>query len=97
MTVQEFAKTSSKGPFNMQDRYVTEDIPMGTTLSLSLGQKFGVSMPTYECIIHLASIVNERDYFTEGRNLRNLGFDHYSQEDLENYLHTGQKIKKTLV
>lgn len=94
MTVQEFAKTSSKGPFNMQDRYVTEDIPMGTTLSLSLGQQYGVSMPTHECIIHLASIVNERDYFAEGRNLKNLGFDHYSQNEFEQYLQTGMKIEK---
>lgn len=97
MTVQEFAKTSSKGPFNMQDRYVTEDIPMGTTLSLSLGKKFGVQMPTYECIIHLASIVGERDYFSEGRNMQNLGFDQYSQEEFESYLQTGKKLKKSMV
>lgn len=93
MSVQEFAKTSSKGPFNMQDRYVTEDIPMGATLSLSLGRKAGIPMPTYECMIHLASVVNNKDYFAQGRNLKNLGFDEYPLGALEQYLQTGQKLK----
>lgn len=97
MSVQEFAKTSSKGPFNMQDRYVTEDIPMGATLSLSLGQKAGVEMPTYECIIHLASIVNETDYFSQGRNLENLGLRDYSLDALEQYLQTGQKQARAVL
>ena len=94
MTVQEFAKTSSKGPFNMQDRYVTEDIPMGATLSLSLGQKAGVPMPTYECVIHLASVVNNTDYFAQGRNLQNLGFQDYTLKAFEQYLQTGRKSTK---
>ncbi len=94
MTFPEFAKSSSKGPFSMQDRYVTEDIPMGTTLSLSLGKNFGVSMPTYECIIHLASLVNETDYYAKGRNLTNLGFDRYNKDQFEQYLQTG--IKATI-
>lgn len=91
MTVQEFAKTSSKGPFSMQDRYVTEDIPMGTSLTLSLGKKAGVAMPTYECIIYLASLVNDTDFFANGRTIPNLGFDHYSLEEFETYLQTGKK------
>jgi len=91
MSVQEFAKTSSKGPFSMQDRYVTEDIPMGATLSLSLGRKAGVPMPTYECMIHLASVVTEKEYYAQGRNLRNLGLEEYSLAELEQYLQTGKK------
>ena len=38
MTVAEFAETSSRGPLSMQDRYVTEDIPMGATLTVSLAR-----------------------------------------------------------
>lgn len=89
MSVQEFAKASSKGPFNMQDRYVTEDIPMGATLSVSLGRKFGVPMPTYECVIHLASIVNNTDYYGQGRSLQNLGLGELTLEQLEKYLQAG--------
>jgi opine dehydrogenase len=92
MTTEEFAVTSSKGPFSMQDRYVTEDIPMGTTLTASLGRKAGVPMPTYECMIHLASTVNNTDYRLEGRNLENLGLAHLSLEEFETYLQTGLRL-----
>ena len=93
MSVEEFAKTSSKGPFNMQDRYVTEDIPMGATLTLSLGRKAGVPMPTYEAMIHLASVVNGVDYYSAGRNLENLGLADLRLDEIEAYLQTGQKPK----
>jgi opine dehydrogenase len=93
MSVEEFARTSSKGPFNMQDRYVTEDIPMGATFSVSLGQKAGVSMPTYDTMIHLASIVNDVDYFSIGRNLKNLGLADMKLDEIETYLQTGKKPK----
>jgi opine dehydrogenase len=91
MTTVEFAATSSKGPFSMQDRYVTEDIPMGTTLTASLGRKAAVPTPTYECMIHLASVVNHTDYYTVGRNLENLGLAHLGLEEFETYLQTGRK------
>lgn len=92
MRVEEFAATSSKGPFSMQDRYVTEDIPMGATLTVSLGRKAGVPMPTYECMIHIASVVNDTDFYKAGRNLENLGMAHLSLGQLETYLQTGHEI-----
>lgn len=91
MTVQEFAENSSKGPFSMRDRYVTEDIPMGATLTVSIARKAKVPTPTYDCMIHLASIVNETDFYAVGRNLENLGLFELSLEQLEKYLQTGQK------
>jgi opine dehydrogenase len=90
MTVEEFAVTSSKGPFSMRDRYVTEDIPMGATLTVSLARKARVPTPTYECMIHLASLVNETDYYSTGRNLGNLGLSHLSLEQIEVYVQTGK-------
>lgn len=91
MSVAEFAKTSSKGPFSMQDRYVTEDIPMGTTLTVSLAKKAGVPTPTYETMIHLASLVNDTNYYAGGRNLQNLGLAGLDLAQLETYVHTGRK------
>ena len=93
MSVEEFAATSSKGPFNMQDRYITEDIPMGATLTVSLGRKAGIPMPTYEAMIHLASVINNVDYYSMGRNLDNLGLADLELEEIESYLQTGQKQK----
>jgi opine dehydrogenase len=91
ITFEEFAAGSSKGPFSMQDRYVTEDIPMGATLTTSLARKVGVSTPTYDSMIHLASVVNDTNYFAMGRNLENLGLAHLTLEQMETYLQTGQK------
>jgi opine dehydrogenase len=91
MTVAEFAVASSQGPFSMQDRYVTEDIPMGATLTLSIGRKAGVSMPTYEAMIHLASAVNQTDFYARGRSLENLGLAGLTLEELKEYFVRGRR------
>jgi opine dehydrogenase len=90
MSVAQFAVDSSQGPFSMQDRYVTEDIPMGATLSLSLGRKAGVAMPTYEAMIHLASVVNNTDFYASGRSLENLGLSGVSLDALKAFLLDGK-------
>jgi opine dehydrogenase len=91
LTFEEFAATSSKGPFNMQDRYVAEDIPMGATLTVSLARKAGVPTPTYDSMIHLASVVNDTDYYRTGRNLENLNLAYLTLDQFETYLQTVQK------
>jgi opine dehydrogenase len=91
MTREEFAKSSSKGPFSMKDRYVTEDIPMGATLTVSLARKAGVKTPTYDAMIHIATVVNETDYFRMGRNLEYLGLANMSLAEIDEYLLTGKK------
>ncbi len=91
MTVEQFAATSSKGPFSMQDRYVTEDIPMGASLTVSLARKMGVKTPTYDTMIHLASLVNDTDFYSSGRTLQNLGLDRLSSAAFDTYLRIGKK------
>ncbi len=75
----------------MQDRYVTEDIPIGASLTVSLGRKVGVPMPTYEAMIHLASVVNHTDYYSTGRTLENLKLDDLSLEELKSYFLSGKR------
>lgn len=93
VSVAEFAVASSKGPFSMRDRYVTEDVPMGVTLTASLGRLLGVPTRTYDAIIHIASLVNETDYYGMGRNLKNLGLDGLTPAQLNAYVMTGQRPK----
>ena len=95
VSVAEFAVASSQGPFSMQDRYVTEDVPMGVTLTASLGRKLGVPTPTYDSIIHIASLVNETDYYKTGRNLANLKLDGLSAGEITRYMMTGKSAKRT--
>ena len=91
MTVAEFAETSSKGPFSMQDRYVTEDIPMGAALTVSIARGLGLPTPTYDAMIHLASVVNDTEFLRGGRTLASLGLDELTPEAFEEYLQTGLK------
>ncbi len=93
VSVAEFAVASSKGPFSMQDRYVTEDVPMGVTLTASLGRLLHVPTPTYDSIIHIASLVNETEYYKTGRNLANLKLDGLSAVQLNEYVMTGRRPK----
>lgn len=93
VSVAEFAVASSKGPFSMQDRYIAEDVPMGVTLTASLGRKLGIPTPTYDSIIHIASLVNETDYYRTGRTLANLKLDGLSVAQLNQYLMTGRRPK----
>lgn len=86
-----FVPASSKGPFSMQDRYITEDVPVGMVLTASLGRAVGVPTPTYDAMIELASIVNERDFYAEGRSLENLGLDDLTVEELRAFLETGRR------
>ena len=91
VSVEEFAKASSKGPFSMQDRYITEDVPMGVTLTASLGRKLGIPTPTYDAIIHIGSLVNDTDYYKVGRNLKNLGLQNWTARQLQKYVTTGKR------
>jgi opine dehydrogenase len=97
VSVAEFAVASSQGPFSMQDRYVTEDVPMGVTLTASLGRTLGVPTPTYDSIIHIASLVNETEYYKIGRNLTNLRLDGLTAAQLNAYVMTGRRPKPQTV
>ncbi len=86
MSFEEFARISSKGPFNMQDRYITEDVPNGLTLLATLGEMLGVSTPTADSIIHLFSTINGVDYRATGRSVKNLGLSRMSLDGLRSFL-----------
>jgi opine dehydrogenase len=64
---------------------------MGAALTASLARQEGIATPTYDAMIHLASLVNGVDYYAAGRTLRNLGLDHLTLDEFELYLQTGQK------
>lgn len=72
-TLEEQAQHGSKGPFSADDRYLTEDVPMGLVPRAELGDRLGVPVPTHRALIHLASVINGRDHTVEGRTLACLG------------------------
>ncbi len=76
--------------FTVQNRYVTEDIPVGTKIFYELGKRVGVETPLIESMIVLGSAVNGVDYFKEGWNLDKLGIEKMNNEELLDYLRYGK-------
>jgi opine dehydrogenase len=80
-----------EGPLDLNDRYVTEDIPYGLKLVSSLGKLLGVATPVVDSIITIASVINKQDYLREGRTLKELGLDGLTAEQIRQYVETGMK------
>ena len=80
---------SPKGPVDAQTRYITEDVPMGLCFMSSIGEKAKIPTPVCDALISIASAMHQKDYYTEGRTLVQLGIDHYSVSELKNILKNG--------
>lgn len=74
---------------SMKSRYLAEDVPYGLVPAASLGDMFGVQTPTMKAIIHLASVINQIDYWRKGRTVKKLGIAGLSIERLREYLEEG--------
>ena len=62
-----------KAPNRLEHRYLTEDVPMSLVPIASLGEHLNVPVPTIKTLIHLASVLHQRDYWAEGRTIDKLG------------------------
>lgn len=77
------------GPFTMENRYITEDIPVGCHVYHELGKKFGVTTPVIDSMINLASAMLQRDFYKLGYTLDYLGIGHMNKEEMNLYLRQG--------
>lgn len=69
-------------PLDLQHRYVSEDIPYGLVPVHSFGELASIPTSAIDSIISLASIINEVDYFKEGRTLQRMGLAIHSLSDI---------------
>ena len=63
------------GPFTMENRYITEDIPIGCNVYSQLGRAYGVKTPVIDSMITLACAILKRDLLKTGYTLADLGID----------------------
>ena len=80
-----------EGPFTLQARHLTEDVPYGLVTYESLGKMVGVPTPIISAIISIAEGLLDRDFRGMGRTCEALGFDaSWSVEQLKQYLYEGK-------
>jgi opine dehydrogenase len=79
-----------RGPADMRDRYITEDVPFGLVLNSTLGALLHIPTPTHDAIIQLASVINRTDYWKTGRGVKELGLQEIPEIDrLKAFLQNG--------
>jgi len=79
-----------RGPLEVGDRYITEDIPFGLVVYASLGDLVGIKTPVCDAVITLGSVINETDHRAAGCTLESLGLGSLSVEGLKSYAATGR-------
>ncbi len=78
-------------PPSIDNRYITEDVPMSLVPISSFGKEFGISTPIINSIIHLANIMMEEDYFKSGRTVESLGLKGKKVEEIIKLLEEGDE------
>jgi len=69
-------------PKTLKMRYLEEDVPFSLVPISSVGNMFHVPTPTIDSLIHLASILNHRDYMGTGRTVERLGISGMTLREL---------------
>lgn len=91
-SVYEFNRGSSahgkikNAPANSRSRYITEDIPYLFVPFCELAKLCGVEVPAAESLITLAGLFNDEDYRKTGRTLAKMGFNHWSKQEILDFL-----------
>ena len=81
-----------EGPFSLDVRHLTEDIPYGLVTFSSLGKLFGVPTPYTDAIITLSEGLLDRDFRSIGRTIEDLGLEaDWSIDQIKTYLHEGRR------
>jgi opine dehydrogenase len=80
-----------EGPFTLETRHLTEDIPYGLVTFSSLGKLLGVPTPYCDAVITISEGLLDQDFWSMGRTIETLGLDSsWTVEQVKSYLHEGR-------
>ena len=68
----DFAECSNKGPAKVDCRYISEDVPMGLGMFVSIGKVLGVDVSVQESIMTLAGALTCKDFTQNARTIQYL-------------------------
>ncbi len=74
-----------KAPTTLNTRYIFEDVPNSLVPIASLGEEADAETPTIKAVIQLASSMHGVDYWENGRNVRRLGLDGLTRDEILSY------------
>lgn len=86
---QKYPNKYGDGPFSLENRYVTEDVPIGCCIFQELGDRYGVDTPMIDAMIDLACVMIGRDLKAERRTLDFFDIGHMTHDEMQKYLREG--------
>jgi opine dehydrogenase len=79
-----------KAPSSLETRYIFEDVPQSLVPIADMGQHLGIRTPTINSMIHLASIIHDKDYYIQGRKVVDMGLEGMSLDEIRSYVLEGE-------
>jgi len=83
-----------KAPPVINTRYIFEDVPTGLVPIFDLGRFIGIKTPLIESLINFASSMYGVDFYSTGRNLKNLGLEGLNVDEITQIVLYGNVIKE---
>jgi opine dehydrogenase len=78
-----------RAPKTLAHRFLDEDVPYGLVPLAELGRLAGVPTPQMDVVIHLASVVRERDFRNDGLTLERMGLANTPPDAVQSLLDDG--------
>ena len=80
-----------KGPAELDNRYLTEDVPIGLVCFSQLGRQLGVDTKLMESVIYISNALLGRDFYNNSRTLERCGIQGMDADEMIEYAQSGQK------
>jgi len=82
--------TKIKAPDSLKHRFLEEDVRCGLVPMATLGDLYKVDTPLMDVLITLSNLINEKNYWDEGLNLKKLGLTNMSPNQVHQYVKNGE-------
>jgi len=79
-------------PKSLKVRYILEDVPTGLVPLASLGALANVPTPACRAVTDICCVLIDRDLWTEGRTVQNLGLAGMSVDQIRAFVNTGSRV-----